>query len=61
LFYGQLLRLRRVFHGAWAGRQHTLFNSESQVFVGGKKDAMGTLVRSFRGTIAGEHFKVTPA
>jgi len=36
-----------------AGQQLTTFNHQSKIFVGGKIDSAGKLVRAFRGSLAG--------
>ena len=39
----------------FSGRQLITFNSPSLVTIGGKKDAMGNLVRPFKGLISGKY------
>ena len=53
----------RIYHRSclhfdmFTGQQLTIFNSQSKVLVGGKKDGSGRIIRPFKGTIAGR-FKV---
>ncbi len=36
------------------GQQLTVFNKQSKILVGGKKDGSGRIIRPFKGTIAGK-------
>ena len=42
----------------FTGQQLTIFNSQSKVHVGGKKDGSGRIIRPFKGTIAGTYIYV---
>jgi len=46
-------RLIGCSHAFTAGQQLTTFNHQSKIFVGGKIDSSGKLIRTFRGSLAG--------
>jgi len=52
----QCVDVRAMFLSNPLGLQLTTFNHQVNIFVGGKRDVSGHLVRHFHGTMAGACF-----